>query len=465
MHNGTCLHRAIIGQWQGGQSEARTRIIRLLEHSFGHYVLAKPLHLEAFLLKPPHRHRTLTSARHPTRGRIHGGEILRELPSRAASLAFRTVRYMESWSAEDVEARRTEAVPRMAGLDRIAVEIANEPTLEDSFRLPLVTIVFELGSDTPNVPLAELACIAVTDWAIHKQARATALLFAEAAASLANNPRYVYLAGRLHRETGRAKDAELWLRKAGELATRGKDWETRARAEEALGVTHLTAGNYSEAERRFKLGLNVALRRRVWYLVGELWHYLFVVAVSSERYRDADIALWNAARAYGPHHDRLPHFAHDLAVYALDREDNASALQVLVALLQQQHWQEDLPNLLLAHGNTLRALGACRKENDFEVTLRTFARLRDHIPEGATHAQALLAAARGAVRLERWADALSFLEDAIASAGRTRQPDIVTMAEELRVGARERSRAPRQSTVTKRYGDVARITIQALSGR
>jgi tetratricopeptide (TPR) repeat protein len=404
----------------------------------------------------------------PSRAIQIDGEVLGELPSNAALHVYRTLRFLELWSVAD-GSPDTGAAELLAGeaLNGLVMKIEQSPGIDEAIMFPLIAIVCELGSAQPNLAHMELACMAATDWAIQNGARRTALAFAEAAAYVARNPRYVFLAGKLHRQVGRVKDAESWLRRASQLATRVKDWETRTRSDEALGVAYLNGGRYSEAKTRFKLALNVATRRRVKPLVGEIYHYLFVVAVATRQFREAEVAARQAAAAYGPDHDRLPHFAHDLAVYALDRDDCASAASVLTVLLRQRHWQEDLPNLLLAHGSTLRALGACGNAAEFNAVHREFELLIERVPEGVTHAQAFLAAGLGALGLDRRSDARRLFQEARTSAERTQQPDLVVRAEQLMAEARNWSHASvtAKPGVRPPFGNVARMTVRALIGQ
>lgn len=344
-------------------------------------------------------------------------------------------------------------------------ELASTPDVPDTLRYAYISIACELMVDHPNVPLIELSCIVVSDWALAAGAKASALAFAEAAAHVAQNPRMVFLAGKLHREFGGTRGGESLLRRASVLASRVKDWETKVRSEAALGVSLLNAGRYKEAEAKFIHALRTAHRRRVKQLIGELWHYVFVVAVVTNRYRDADVAAREAVIAYGPDHERLPHYAHDLAVYALDREDSGSAARILLTLLGARHWQDDPPNLLLAHGTTLRALGAAGRSEQFSGLRSEFLRLLHRVPEAPTHAQALLAAGRGAMSLDRMEDAREWLAESRASAERTQQHDLVHQAERLIAEARAPTRVPPIDMPRKRYDELARMTIRALGGR
>lgn len=417
-------------------------------------------------LKPPHSHRILTTAPHPARGRLLGGELLRELPPPAGVLAFRVLRCIEVWSVDEPDrAVDTPDVLFKDSLHAFAEEVAQRPGLPDALRYAFISIVCELAAEDPHVPLIELSCIVVSDWALATGAKKSALAFAEAAGFIAKNPRMIFLAGKLHREFGVGRDADLLLRRASVLATRAREWETKIRSEAALGVSFLKSGNYKKAQIKFTMALRTANRRRVKQLIGELWHYLFVVAVVTRRYPDADVAAREAVIAYGPDHDRLPHYAHDLAVYALDRDDNASAARVLLALLGARHWRDDPPNLLLAHGTTLRALGATGRSEQFASIRSEFLRLLGRVPEGPTHAQALLAAGRGALNLDRLADAREWLSASKASAERTQQHDLVDEADRRLEEARAPARVPPIDHARKRYDELARMTIRALGGR
>lgn len=396
------------------------------------------------------------------RGQILGGDVLRDFPPVASVFAFRALRALDLWRRRSEEEAR-EPISR-AAMQSLAFRIAAAPGVPEELRQPLISIVCELASEVPEVSRMELGCVFVSDWAIGNQALRSALTFAEAAAGLAMSPRLVLVAGKMHRSLGSRRDAEAWLRVASALATRAKDWETKVRSLGALGVSQLTAGSYARAEQTLHLALRCAQRRNVRELVGEIWHHLFIVRAVAERFADADSAAKEAVLAYARDDERLPYFAHDLAVYAMDRGDHRSAVAILSALLENRHWADEPANLLLAHANMLRASGACARIAEYEASATVFDSYRERLPGAPTLAKALVSAGRGAISLDRLAEAEARLREAVLIASRRGEGHVLAQAEELLAAVHSSRTAAEPAGRPSRYHEVARITIRALGG-
>ena len=99
-------------------------------------------------------------------------------------------------------------------------------------RLPLAVLARELADPAgPGREQVAWACLCVTEWALESGAVAAGLAFAEAAArAWPEQGRYAWTAGCLMRAHGREEAAELWLRRAAQLAERAGDWEGQARS-------------------------------------------------------------------------------------------------------------------------------------------------------------------------------------------------------------------------------------------
>lgn len=415
--------------------------------------------------------KVLRTARYSRRrGDMAGASVLRELPWPAAVYAFRVLRSAVLWSAKpggEQDERRQRLFDR-SSIEALAIEVGSS-ALPDGLKLPLVGILVEMANDDPDVSHMERGCLYVSEWALEVGARGSALAFAEAAADLATNPRFVFIAGRMHRSLGDLRDAVAWLRYAIALATRAMDWETQVRSTQALGITFLHAGNYPRAEQTLRLALRQAVRRRVQELAGEIWHHIFITLAEAGRFIDADTAVREASKAYGRYDERLPYFAHDLAVYAMDRGDHQSALFVLIALVDR-HWSDQPGNLLLAYGNILRASGGCGERAEFETSATRFHQLLDVEPHATTRAKALVAAAQGGMAFSLWLAAEAWLREAVlVAAGNGQQGELIeaeTLLARLAEARSEHASAARPERARfPRYREVARTTVRALGGR
>jgi len=354
--------------------------------------------------------RIAKASRIPWRGAVSGDAVLRELCGKPGGLfAFRMLRALELWC---VHSRETGELFSRPGMESLVHAIAGAREMSDELRKALVAIACELASDVPNVSQMELGCVFVSNWAVEAGARNTALAFADAAAVLALNPRYVFFAGKLHRTLGEPRDAEMWLQRASAFASRALDWETKVRSVGALGVFYFKAGMIERARRTLQAALACARRRRLKEFVGEIWHHLFIVAADSNAWKEADLAAREAVLAYGRDDERLPCFAHDLAVYSILRGHYRSALDVLLVLVTR-HWRDEPANLLLAQANTARAAAGCRSVAEYKEATAAFTRLADRLAEVNTRATALLSAAYGAFYLERWADAATWVHESV----------------------------------------------------
>ena len=395
-------------------------------------------------------------------GGVAGEAIVRELPNEAGRHLVRLYRAVMLWAAQDPDRRH--GFFAEGSMWALAARIAEASAeIGESISQPLVLIACELGSDEPDLASLALACLTVCDSAIQRRAFATALAYADAAASIAPSARYALVTGRLHRRFDTAPHAERWLRRASVLATRAGDWLTKIRALLSLGNVLLVAGRYGEAGDFFREALKFAVRHRLRDLAGEAWHDLFTVAIVTNDRKAANVALREALRRYKSGHSRLPAFAHDLAAYWIDLNDFENARTVLLALLER-HWLDNPPLRLLACGTALRALGGCARADEFDALYGEFWRLVDSAGETPRLAQALLAAAHGAVSLRRWSTAETLSSAAAEQATRTGQHDTLHSAERVLSQVRERRQEPRPASNPQAHRDVAQAAVLALGG-
>src|SRR4051812_16572132 len=205
-------------------------------------------------------------------------DLLAELPHDAAFAVWQVLRCLQLWTAEPEGARRE-------GFDREYMErwerrLLSLP-LDAEARFPLAVVVGELaappGAGTGRLPWA---CVCVADWALGRGARRVGLAFAEAAARTApQHPRYAWLAGRLLRGHGNAREGERWLRRAHRLAVAQRDWETQARSLTSMGNLLLEVGRHGDARQYHVRALRISQRFRLREQEAMAMHDLFAIVV------------------------------------------------------------------------------------------------------------------------------------------------------------------------------------------
>ena len=374
---------------------------------------------------------------------VAGGAILGEAPRRWGVHLIRLHRAIMLW-ASDPPSQRSGRIFVDGGMAALASRIAADLLVsDDAVGEPLFLIASELAREEPDVPRLARACLAVADWALARRSPATATAFCDAAAAVHPNARYALLSGRLHREHGQPRQARQWLHRASVLASHAGDWEARTRSLLSSGNLHLVAGRYDQAEGYFAQARALAARHRLREQIGEAWHDLFTIAIATKNRKAADAALIEAVRHYPAGHHALPALGHDVAGYWMDLNDFESARAVLLGLLDR-HWLDAPALRLLACGTALRALGGCDRPEEFATLYGDFRRMVDAAGRTPRLAQALLAAAHGAVSLREWATAESLLLDAGEQAKKTGQQDTLRSVERMvpRVWARREEPRP-----------------------
>jgi tetratricopeptide (TPR) repeat protein len=381
---------------------------------------------------------------------VAGGAILHEVPHRFGVHLLRAYRSVMLWAASLPE-RRTGGMFVAGGMATFAGKIAADVQgSEDVPREPLILIACELAREEPDVPHLARACLAIADWALARGSPATASAFADAAAAVHPNARHALVSGRLHRERGQAREARQWLHRASILASRDRDREARSKALLSSGTLHLVAGRYEHAELYFRQARAFAARHRLREQIGEASHDLFTVAIATKNRKAADAALADAVRHYGSGHHRLPALGHDVAAYWMELNDFESARSALLALLDR-HFFEEPPVRLLAFGTTLRALGGCDRAEEFDTVYGEFQRLANTAGRTPRLAQALLAAANGAISLREWGTAESLLSAAAEEAIETGQQDTMLYVKRMMPRVWERREEPRPVSNPRTY--------------
>ncbi|HWK88808.1 MAG TPA: tetratricopeptide repeat protein, partial [Longimicrobium sp.] len=264
-------------------------------------------------------------------GAVAGAEIVRELSPELALTVWQALRSVLLWAAQEPSARGElwERATMVAWEEELL-----EAPMDNDLRYPLAVIAGELALGAAAEPeKLSRGCVCVTEWALSNHAVSTALAFAEAAAhAWPEHGRYAWLVGRLLRKHGRLRDAELWIRRAVQIAINTGDWEAQTLALNSLGNVFHERGNYRDAVRTQQQALQTARKHRFRTREGEVLHDLFVAAWYSGDEEQAEGYARAALAIYKEGHVRLPALAHDVAFSWVLRGQYDRALRVLVEL-------------------------------------------------------------------------------------------------------------------------------------
>jgi tetratricopeptide (TPR) repeat protein len=316
-------------------------------------------------------------------------------------------------------------------LDSLTYGIVEKQAVTQLPSCALVTILAEISKSQPRDATIAFACLAAAEWATRNEYPETALNYFTLAAGVADDSRHAWTAGATFRARGRVRDADRWFRIAHAAATREKDWVSKVKALLSHAGIALHVGRYQEARLRLTKALRVSERKCLTEYKAEVHHDLFVVGAVMGDHSFAQAQIEAACLGYGHTHPRLSRFAHDLALYWMERGDYPHALTLLLPLVQN-HFRDEPHLLLLALSSAARAAGGAREHSTFDALVVRFDDLRRTAPvEWPQLSPALLHVARGAIQLRDWTLAKTCLTESIASARRTGQHDVIFTAEEL----------------------------------
>ncbi|MFL5386685.1 MAG: tetratricopeptide repeat protein [Longimicrobiaceae bacterium] len=292
---------------------------------------------------------------------------------------------------------------------------------------PLTVIASALrNSEAVDRDWLALACMTLVEWALKHGARDSAASLAEAAALIAPaNPRYAYVAGRMHRDRGRLREAEMWLQRSRRVAVWNDDREAHSIALNSLGNLEQLKGRYAEAEELLLAALRAAKRARLRERQAAVYHDLLVMAVYTEKFAKGFEYARAAFNAYPPNHPALQKLAHDVAYLWFRHGQHSRALLVFQALLP--HFEEPDARLRVL-GYAARACGAL---GDVETFHRYRTEAFSIIDSGAVNllrANAALELGMGALSLALWGEAEHALKFALESAADAGDNEVVVKA-------------------------------------
>ncbi|HET7231136.1 MAG TPA: hypothetical protein VFJ16_14080 [Longimicrobium sp.] len=257
-----------------------------------------------------------------------GGVILAELPPADAVTVLRLLRLVLAFARGPAGI----AVLRRDALESWEAEFHADPG--HSLWGPAVTILAELGAgERANLQRMANGCMVVGEWLLERGAWQSSLLYFEAAAlAWPHNPRLAWTTGRMLRNYGKMREAELWLRRAARIAVWNGDEETQDLALNSLGNLFAQQGCYRQAlnilNRALKLATRLSMQRR-----GAVSHDLLLVFIGMDEHQRAEHVAAEAIRLYGPDHPNLPKLAHDIALLWTRQRKYLLALPILRALV------------------------------------------------------------------------------------------------------------------------------------
>lgn len=156
---------------------------------------------------------------------VPGREIVREIRTREGAFLYSMHWQVLSWSYRPETA--------LGGPERwkdIEREMLSAPDERQSQSLGMLAGCFAEPDDLRKEDVAR-ACLCVSDWAIERGFRGTAVDFARVAAlAWPENAGYACIAGGILRSTGRVAEAEWWFRRAYRLAVWARDRAAQVRA-------------------------------------------------------------------------------------------------------------------------------------------------------------------------------------------------------------------------------------------
>ena len=357
---------------------------------------------------------------------LEGMDILREVGSEAGVLLWQSYRNVMFWATAE-PGERARLFSAEASRKRLAEVAAARVPHDITNPLNVIGGLLAAPEETPGDVVAA-ACTAIGEWAEEEQHGATALAFTQAAALAM--PRSAALAlkvGQVARDRAEMARAETWFRHAIMISRQVGDWETYARAYIALGNMAIKRGSFPVAHRMHIKALRAARRKGLPALQGMAAHDLFVVATETGRLAQAEEYARAAFRAYGPHHERLPVLAHDVAYLWMQQGHFGRALEVFEAL--RPHVVGRRERGLTVVSNIARAAGGIGDREAFRKSWVEVNRLAKEPDVRPALAVAMLELAHGAASLGEWDRAEQAAEQALAVATELRQAKVMISAE------------------------------------
>ncbi|HEU0015000.1 MAG TPA: hypothetical protein VFQ45_15030 [Longimicrobium sp.] len=358
---------------------------------------------------------------------FEGLGLLEEVTGETGLVLWQSLRDVLLWAEAQDDERAALFTPD-AETARMAMILAAGLDAEVEEPLGALARLLSRPEATPE-ELVSLACRRVAQWGDGQGMLATALAFAQAAATVTpGDAAAAFAVGKLARRRAEYARAETWFRRAVALARQSGDWATYALSFIGLGSLSRQRGNLPASRRFLVRAVRAAKRNSLHAVEACALHDLFGVAVEAERVEEAQELARAAFEAYGPGSDLLPRLAHDVAYWWITQGNFSRAVPVLHSVLP--HLDEQ-PIRLMTMANLARAAGATGDREGFRTAWdRAFDLLRDGSVD-ETAAQALLELAHGAASLSLWDRAESAAREALEIGSRRNEAKIRLTAESL----------------------------------
>ena len=329
---------------------------------------------------------------------FEGLGVLDEVSGERGLVLWQSLRDCLLW-ADAREEERAALFAHDAERVRMAMMLAAQ--LPAELEEPASVLARMLGEPARISPeTVALACRGIAQWADDAGLLATALAFAQAAATVTpGDPGAAFSVGKLARRRAEYARAETWFRRTIALARQIGDWATYAQAFIGLGNLYMQRGNLPGARRFLVRAVRAAQRNSLHSIEGAALHDLFVVAMQAERPDEAQQLARAAFEAYGEHHPALPRLAHDVAYWWTTQGYHARAVPVLRSALP--HFPQ--PNERVAVlGSLARAVGGLGDRPGFREAWDQCYDLLQSTSVDEKAAQGLLDLAMGAASLGLW---------------------------------------------------------------
>ncbi len=337
-----------------------------------------------------------------------GAVVLDELSGPPGFALWQAFRDVQLWSQAPPKERSQLFAPGAAKARAVPLD---DTELRSHLRVLLGMV--ERPTSIREDVVAE-ACAAIARWAEPRGATATALAFAEAAASTCpEDASLAFGAGRLARRHAEYPRAETWFLRAAGLGRRSGDWESYVMAWVGMGRIQAQRGNFSRARKSLMRGLRVARRRELRQVEGQALHYLCTAETEADNLAAAETWAKEVYRLYGPGHAYLPRVAHDLALIWSLQGFCTRAQAVFMALLP--HFRQPTDRLFVL-SNIVRAAGGAGDREAFDEAWDAAWKLVDDLAAVDGCAPALLDMAHGAKAIGEHALAVEAARRCIAIA-------------------------------------------------
>lgn len=356
---------------------------------------------------------------------FEGLGVLDELSGERGLVLWQSLRDALLWADAQDDERNALFSPD-AERARMAMILGAQPAPE--LEEPLSVLARMLGEPARiSEEMVALACRRVSQWSDDEGLLATALAFAQAAATVTpGDAGAAFAVGKLARRRAEHARAETWFRRTIALARQIGDWATYAQAFIGLGSLYMERGNLPGARRFLIRAVRAAQRNSLHAIEGAALQDLFGVAVEAGRTDEARGLARAAFEAYGHHSSALPRLAQDIAYWWITEGDFARALPVLRSVLPHHPQPFDRLTVL---GNIARAAGGLGDRDTFRGAWDECHDLLDSSAVDERAAQGMLDLAHGAASLSLWDKAEMAAREALEIGSRRSQAKIRLTAE------------------------------------